>query len=188
MEGSLRVRRACCEKPELREGPRPGDRSKEEPGWAFRRGVIASPVTSTSLSRSGKCISVPWYTNITRISLSFVNACSGRLFARGYAGRHETIDLRACAFGRRAQNPCGRSTFSSDAFVLRRCRILLPSSRGERASRISRNLGCDSQAVRSTPSTGSTDRAPRSSANRPACGPGSCRTGEPLLEAHRRAS
>src|SRR5215210_6489379 len=37
---------------------------------------------------------------------------------------------------------------SSDAFVLRRCQILLASSRGERAPRIAENLGCGSQTVR----------------------------------------
>jgi transposase len=37
---------------------------------------------------------------------------------------------------------------SSDAFVLRRCQILLASSRRERAPRIAENLGCGSQAVR----------------------------------------
>lgn len=37
---------------------------------------------------------------------------------------------------------------SSDAFVLRRCQILLASSRGERAPRVAENLGCGSQTVR----------------------------------------
>lgn len=37
---------------------------------------------------------------------------------------------------------------SSDAFVLRRCQILLASARGERAPLIARQLGCDDQAVR----------------------------------------
>jgi transposase len=37
---------------------------------------------------------------------------------------------------------------SSDAFVLRRCQILLASSRGERAPQIARSLGCGSQTVR----------------------------------------
>jgi transposase len=37
---------------------------------------------------------------------------------------------------------------SSDAFVLRRCQILLASARGERAPRIAKNLGCGSQTVR----------------------------------------
>lgn len=37
---------------------------------------------------------------------------------------------------------------SSDAFVLRRCQILLASARGERAPEIARHLGCDDQTVR----------------------------------------
>ncbi len=37
---------------------------------------------------------------------------------------------------------------SSDAFVLRRCQILLASSKGERPPRIAENLGCASQTVR----------------------------------------
>ena len=37
---------------------------------------------------------------------------------------------------------------SSDAFVLRRCQILLASDRGERAITIAQQLGCDDQTVR----------------------------------------
>jgi winged helix-turn helix protein len=37
---------------------------------------------------------------------------------------------------------------SSEAFVLRRCQILLASARGERAITIARQLGCDDQTVR----------------------------------------
>ena len=37
---------------------------------------------------------------------------------------------------------------SKDAFVLRRCQILLASARGERAPRIAENLGCGSQTAR----------------------------------------
>jgi transposase len=37
---------------------------------------------------------------------------------------------------------------SSDAFVLRRCQILLASARGERAPTIAGQLGCDDQTVR----------------------------------------
>jgi transposase len=37
---------------------------------------------------------------------------------------------------------------SSDAFVLRRCQILLASARGERAPVIACQLGCDDQTVR----------------------------------------
>jgi transposase len=36
---------------------------------------------------------------------------------------------------------------SPDAFVLRRCQILLASARGERAPRIAEHLGCDDQTV-----------------------------------------
>lgn len=36
---------------------------------------------------------------------------------------------------------------SSDAFVLRRCQILLASARGERAPQIAHHLGCDDQTV-----------------------------------------
>ncbi len=37
---------------------------------------------------------------------------------------------------------------SSEAFVLRRCQILLASDRGERAPAIARQLGCHRQTVR----------------------------------------
>ena len=37
---------------------------------------------------------------------------------------------------------------SADAFVLRRCQVVLASARGERAPRIARVLGCDDQTVR----------------------------------------
>ena len=37
---------------------------------------------------------------------------------------------------------------STDAFVLRRCQILLASARGERVPRIATQLGCDEQTVR----------------------------------------
>ena len=37
---------------------------------------------------------------------------------------------------------------SADAFVLRRCQIILASARGEWAPRIAPNLGCDDQTVR----------------------------------------
>jgi transposase len=36
---------------------------------------------------------------------------------------------------------------SPDAFVMRRCQILLASARGERAPRIAEHLGCDDQTV-----------------------------------------
>jgi transposase len=37
---------------------------------------------------------------------------------------------------------------SSDAFVLRRCQIVLASARGERAPAMAHHLGCDDQTVR----------------------------------------
>jgi transposase len=37
---------------------------------------------------------------------------------------------------------------SSDAFVLRRCQILLASARGELAPQIAQHLGCDAETVR----------------------------------------
>jgi len=39
---------------------------------------------------------------------------------------------------------------SPDAFVLRRCQIILASARGERASQIAGALSCDDQTVRNT--------------------------------------
>ena len=41
----------------------------------------------------------------------------------------------------------GAGLRSADAFVLRRCQILLASARGERAPRIAEALGCDDQTV-----------------------------------------
>jgi transposase len=40
-----------------------------------------------------------------------------------------------------------RGLRSSDAFVLRRCQILLASARGERAPQIATHVGCDDQTV-----------------------------------------
>jgi transposase len=40
-----------------------------------------------------------------------------------------------------------RGLRSKDAFVLRRCQMLLASARGERAPQIARELGCDDQTV-----------------------------------------
>ncbi len=37
---------------------------------------------------------------------------------------------------------------SSEAFVLRRCQLILASASGERASKLALNLGCDDQTVR----------------------------------------
>ena len=39
---------------------------------------------------------------------------------------------------------------SADAFVLRRCQIILASARGERSPAIARAVGCDDQTVRNT--------------------------------------
>ena len=65
----------------------------------------------------------------------------------GYSSAHETSHLPTYAFkeGARALEAGLRS---SDAFVLRRCQILLASARGERAPRIAENLGCGSQTAR----------------------------------------
>ena len=91
---------------------------------------------------------------------------------------------------------------SKDAFVLRRCQILLASARGERAPRIARAaLGCNPQRPCATPSTPSTKGASggRSARAPPAPAPstppstpsepsacGSCCTAEPprLRQAH----
>ncbi len=63
-----------------------------------------------------------------------------RLSARGYTQRYETSYLCASAFGRRARGLGGGLAFVvRDAFVLRRCQILLASSRGENAYRIARS-------------------------------------------------
>src|SRR5690349_17663430 len=40
-----------------------------------------------------------------------------------------------------------RGLRSKDAFVLRRCQMLLASARGERAPHIAKELGCDDQTV-----------------------------------------
>jgi transposase len=57
---------------------------------------------------------------------------------------------------------------SSDAFVLRRCQILLASARGQTARVIAETLGCDDQTVRNAihafNTTGLTALPPRSSA------------------------
>ena len=75
---------------------------------------------------------------------------------------------------------------SSDAFVLRRCQILLASARRERPPRIAENLGCGSQTVRNAihafDERGSealrqmlharcSTTTPGSTANKAACGP-----------------
>ena len=63
-----------------------------------------------------------------------------------YSSVHETSDLRTLSKKEREALQAGLR--SKDAFVLRRCQILLASSRRERAPRIAENLGCGSQAVR----------------------------------------
>ena len=65
----------------------------------------------------------------------------------GYSSVHETSNLRTYAFKARARR-AGSGLRSSDAFVLRRCQILLASSRRERSPRIAENLGCGSQTAR----------------------------------------
>lgn len=61
-------------------------------------------------------------------------------------GMRQPIFIRSLTDEERRQLEAGLR--SSDAFVLRRCQILLASARGERAPRIARNLGCDAQTVR----------------------------------------
>src|SRR5258708_38461331 len=56
------------------------------------------------------------------------------------------IFIRPCTEDERQQIQAGLR--SSDAFVLRRCQILLASARGERAPVIARQLACDDQTVR----------------------------------------
>jgi Winged helix-turn helix len=56
------------------------------------------------------------------------------------------IFVRALTDGERQQLEAGLR--AGDAFVLRRCQIVLASARGEWAPRIARNLGCSDQAVR----------------------------------------
>jgi Winged helix-turn helix len=48
----------------------------------------------------------------------------------------------------RSRKPSKASLRSKDAFTLRRCQILLASSRGEHAPRIAHSLGCGQQTVR----------------------------------------
>jgi transposase len=56
------------------------------------------------------------------------------------------IFIRALTEDERHQIQAGLR--SSEAFVLRRCQILMASARGERAPLIARQLGCDDQTVR----------------------------------------
>ncbi len=46
------------------------------------------------------------------------------------------------------RRPASKCQRSADAFILRRCQILLASARGERAPQIAHHLGCDQQTVR----------------------------------------
>ena len=56
------------------------------------------------------------------------------------------IFVRPLTDAERAQVEAGLR--ASEAFVLRRCQIVLASARGERAPAIARHLGCDDQTVR----------------------------------------
>ena len=58
----------------------------------------------------------------------------------------QPIFVRALSDDERGQLEAGLR--SSDAFVLRRCQILLASARGQRAPKIALNLACDDQTVR----------------------------------------
>ena len=61
-------------------------------------------------------------------------------------GRRPPIRVRELSEEERGQLEVGLR--SSDAFVVRRCRILLASDRGEWAPRIAEMLGCNDQTVR----------------------------------------
>src|SRR5215210_895734 len=65
-----------------------------------------------------------------------------------YSSVHETSDLRKRTLSKKERVALEAGLRSSDAFVLRRCQILLASSRGEHSPRIAENLGCGSQTVR----------------------------------------
>ena len=56
------------------------------------------------------------------------------------------IFVRELTDDERAQVEAGLR--SPDAFVLRRCQVVLASARGERAPAIAQHLGCDDQTVR----------------------------------------
>jgi len=62
------------------------------------------------------------------------------------AAMRRPIFVRSTTDGEREQLQAGLR--STDAFVLRRCQILLGSGRGQRAPEIARNLGCSDQTVR----------------------------------------
>src|SRR3954453_7860692 len=62
------------------------------------------------------------------------------------SGMKQPVYVRPVTDAERAQWVAGLR--SSDAFVHRRCQILLASARGEQAPQIARHLGCDAQTVR----------------------------------------
>lgn len=61
-------------------------------------------------------------------------------------GMRPPIFVRPLTDDERAQVEAGLR--ASDAFMLRRCQIVLASARGERAPAIAHHLGCDDQTVR----------------------------------------
>ena len=61
------------------------------------------------------------------------------------AGMRTPISVRPLTDAERQAVTAGLR--SPDAFVLRRCQMLLASARGERAPRIAAHLGCDDQTV-----------------------------------------
>ena len=63
-----------------------------------------------------------------------------------HSGMRPPIFVRTLEDAERAQLEAGLR--SSDAFVLRRCQILLASARGQRALQIAEAVGCDDQTVR----------------------------------------
>ena len=69
------------------------------------------------------------------------------LCVMSYSGRHEASNLRTFTFGNECEN-LQAGLRSKDAFVMRRCQILLASSRGQSSPKIARSLGCGSQTVR----------------------------------------
>ena len=58
------------------------------------------------------------------------------------------IPISVGSFSDEEQEALQASLRSKDAFTLRRCQILLASSRGEHAPRIAQSLGCGQQTVR----------------------------------------
>src|SRR4051812_40262988 len=70
-----------------------------------------------------------------------------RFQVMSYSGDHETSHLCPYTFEKGAQGSAQEGLRSKDAFVLRRCQILLASARGEIAPQIAENLGRASQTV-----------------------------------------